>query len=147
MKLPTLPGFDPQAFEKYFKNTGWLMMARVGTLLVKMLTGIAVANYLGSTGNGILNYRMARITFFMAASALGLDSYITRELLQRPQSKNVLLGTAFALRLSSGLLVLPLIYLTYFTINNFADTDPGAPFSYIIIVSLVCVVQAINIID
>src|SRR5690606_556899 len=147
MKLPTLPGFDPQAFEKYFKNTGWLMMARVGTLLIKMLTGMSVANYLGSSGNGILNYPMALITFFMAASALGLDSYITRELLQRPQSKNTLLGTAFALRLSAGLIVLPLIYFTYFVINNLADANPGVPFNFIAIVSFVCVIQSINIID
>ncbi len=147
MKLPTLPGFDPQAFEKYFKNTGWLMMARVGTLLIKMLTGIAVANYLGSSGNGILNYPMALITFFMAASALGLDSYITRELLQRPQSKNTLLGTAFALRLSAGLIVLPLIYFTYFLINNLAGANQGVPFNFIAIVSFVCVIQSINIID
>jgi len=123
------------------------MMARVGTLLVKMLTGIAVANYLGSTGNGILNYPMALITFFMAASALGLDSYITRELLQRPQSKNVLLGTAFALRLTAGFIVLPLIYLSYFVINNLTGTSPGVPFNFIVIVSFVCVIQAINIID
>src|SRR5690606_3186384 len=109
MKLPTLPGFDPQAFEKYVKNTGWLMIARVGTLIVKMLTGIAVANYLGSSQNGMLNYPMALITFFMAASALGLDSYITRELLNKPGSKNVLLGTAFRIRLCAGVLMLPLI--------------------------------------
>lgn len=123
------------------------MMARVGTILIKMLTGIAVANYLGSSGNGILNYPMALITFFMAASALGLDSYITRELLQRPQSKNTLLGTAFALRLSAGLIVLPLIYFTYFVINNLADANPGVPFNFIAIVSFVCVIQSINIID
>jgi len=147
MKLPTLTGFDPQAFEKYFKNTGWLMMARVGTLLIKMLMGIAVANYLGSTGNGILNYPMALITFFMAASALGLDAYITRELLQRPQSKNVLLGTAFTLRLSAGLIVLPLIYFTYFLINSLSDASAGVPFNFIAIVSFVCVIQSINIID
>jgi len=147
MKLPTLPGFDPQAFEKYFKNTGWLMMARVGTLLVKMLTGIAVANYLGSQENGMLNYPMAIIAFFMAASALGLDAYITRELLQRPQSKNLLLGTAFGMRLLTGVVMLPLIYITYFIINALANIKPDVPFDFIAIVSLICVIQSINIID
>jgi O-antigen/teichoic acid export membrane protein len=147
MKLPTLPGFDPQAFEKYFKNTGWLMMARVGTLIIKMLTGIAVANYLGTAGNGILNYPMALITFFMAASALGLDAFVTRELLQRPQSKNVLLGTAFALRLSAGFIVIPLIYLTYFLITGISNTISNIPFNFIAIVSFVCVIQSVNIID
>lgn len=123
------------------------MMARVGTLLIKMLTGIAVANYLGSTGNGILAYPMAIITFFLAASALGLDAYITREILQRPQDKNVLLGSAFRLRVLAGLSVLPLIYFTYFLIQYFAENKPETPFSYLIIVSFVCLLQAINIID
>ena len=112
MKFPALPGFDPEAFNKYFKNTGWLMMARVGTLIIKMLTGIAVANYLGSTGNGILAYPMAIITFFLAASALGLDAYIAREILQRPQDKNVLLGSAFRMRVFAGLM--PLHHYCFF---------------------------------
>lgn len=147
MKFPSLPGFNPDAFDKYFKNTGWLMLARVGTLLVKMLTGIAVANYLGSANNGILAYPMAIITFFLAASGLGLDSYITREILQRPQDKNVLLGSAFRMRILAGVAVLPFIYLTYFLLLNIAENKPEASFQYIAIVSLVCIVQAITIID
>lgn len=147
MKFPALPGFDPEAFDKYFKNTGWLMMARVGTLIIKMLTGIAVANYLGSAGNGILAYPMAIITFFLAASALGLDSYITREILRRPQDKNTLLGSAFGLRVLAGLVALPLIYSTYFLIQKFVENKPEASFDYIVIVSFVCLFQSINIID
>ncbi len=147
MKFPALPGFDPEAFEKYFKNTSWFMMARVGTLVIKMLTGIAVANYLGSSGNGILAYPMAIITFFMAASALGLDAYITREILQRPQDKNTLLGTAFRMRILAGLAALPLIAISYFLIQAFAANKPEAPFQYILIVSFVCILQSITIID
>lgn len=147
MKFPVIPGFEPEAFEKYFKNTGWLMMARVGTLIIKMFTGIAVANYLGSSGNGILAYPMALITFFLAASALGLDAYITREILQRPQDKNVLLGSAFRMRIAAGLIVLPLIYFSYFLLQYFATNKPEASFQYILIVSFVCVLQAITIID
>lgn len=123
------------------------MMARVGTLLIKMLTGIAVANYLGSSGNGILAYPMAIITFFMAASALGLDAYVTREILQRPQDKNTLLGTAFRMRVLAGLSALPLIYISYFLIQSFAENKPEAPFQYLLIVSFVCILQSITIID
>jgi len=147
MKLPSLPGFDPQAFEKYLKNTSWLMIARVGTLAIKMLTGIAVANYLGSFENGLLNYPMAIITFFIAASALGLDAFITRELLQRPQSKNLLLGTAFGMRLISGVVMLPLIYFTYLILSSNSAAQPEVPSNFITIVSFICVIQSINIID
>lgn len=122
------------------------MIARVGTLIVKMLTGIAVANFLGRTENGMLNYPMAIITFFMAASALGLDSYITRELLHKPKSKNVLLGTAFGMRLAAGLVMLPLIYITYFLINQ-GENSSLVPFQFIVIVSFICIIQSVNIID
>src|SRR5690554_4114150 len=147
MKLPTIPGFDPQSFEKYLKNTGWLMLARVGSLIIKMFTTIAVANYLGSEGNGMLNFPMALITFFMATSALGLDAFITRELLQRPADKYRLLGTAFGMRLIAGVAALPLIYLTYFLLITFSGTSVAVPFNFVAIVSLVCLVQAMNITD
>lgn len=123
------------------------MLARIGSLLIKMFTGIVVANYLGSEQNGMLNFPMAIITFFMAASALGLDSYVTRELLHRPQAKNTLLGTAFGMRLLAGLFVLPLIYLSYFLVINFSSPNLGIPFEFIVIVSFVCIIQSINIID
>lgn len=123
------------------------MLARIGSLLIKMFTGIAIANYLGSEQNGMLNFPMAIITFFMAASALGLDSYITRELLHRPQAKNTLLGTAFGMRLLAGLLALPLIYLSYFLVINFSSPNLGIPFEFIAIVSFVCIIQSVNIID
>src|SRR5690606_35894853 len=82
----------------------------------------------------------------MAASALGLDSYITRELLQRPQIKNSLLGTAFAMKLSAGIIILPLIYITYFIVTP-QSGDSLVPFDFIAIVSFVCVIQSFTIID
>lgn len=142
MRIPTLPGFDPEAFQKYLKNTGWLMMARVGSLFIKMvITSFAIPNYLGTEENGMLNYPMTIVTFFMAAAALGLDAYLTRELIHQPDKKDSLLGTAFILRSIAGLLVIPLVFLTYFALS------PAIPFSYIAIASLCCIIQAVNIID
>jgi hypothetical protein len=37
MRIPSIPGFDQQALEKYFKNTGWLLIGRVGSMLVKFV--------------------------------------------------------------------------------------------------------------
>lgn len=148
MKLPSLSGFDAQAFDKYLKNTGWLLMARVGSLLIKMLiTTIAIPNYLGDAQNGILNYPLALISFFMAASTLGTDSLVTRQLLVHPQQHRTILGAAFRLRLLAGLTAIPLIYLTYLLISHFAPEPPAAPLGYVAIVSFVCIAQSFNIID
>src|SRR5690606_16369866 len=94
MKIPSLPGFDPEAFNKYFTNTGWLIMARAGSLFIKMIiTAIAIPNYLGNSLNGVLNYPLVLVTFFMAACTLGMDSFVTRQLLRHPKDQYTILGT------------------------------------------------------
>lgn len=124
------------------------MMARTGALLIKMaVTAWALPNYLGAGQNGILNYPMVLIAFFVAACALGMDSFVTRQLLQTPHRQHVILGTSFRLRLLAGILAVPLIYLTYWFIDGFAPEAPAAPIEYVVIVSFVCVFQSVNIID
>lgn len=148
MEIPALPGFDPDAFRRYVANTGWLMMARVASLFIKMLiTAIALPNYLGSSLNGVLNYPVVLVTFFTAASALGMDSFVTRQLLQQPDRHPVILGTACRLRLLAGLVAIPAIYATYILISHFAEEAPAAPYRYVAIVSLGCLFQAVNVID
>lgn len=148
MKIPALPGFDPDAFRKYFWNTGWLLTARVGSLFLKMLiTAVALPNYLGAAQYGMLNYPLVLVAFFVAIAALGMDSFVTRQLLLEPTRQPQILGTAFRLRLLAGAAVLPLIYLTYLLIEHFADQAPAAPLQYVGIVSLICVFQSVHIID
>ncbi len=144
MKFSAVPGFDQQAFNKYLKNTGWLFLARVGSLGIKILAGIAVANYLGKTQNGLLNYPLVFITFFIAAAALGLDGFITRELLAAPDKKNKLLGTAFRMRLLAGIIIIPLAYLAFIL---FKGKEGDIPVSYILIASCIGLAQSLNIID
>jgi len=145
MKFPAIKGFDEEAFHKYLKNTGWLMLARVGSLIIKILVGFAITNYLGKELNGILNYPTAFTTFFVAAAALGLDGFITRELLRTPEKRNQLLGTAFFLKLAGGLAILPLIYLAWSVLNSHRPVE--TPLSYILIVGLTGITQAFYITD
>lgn len=145
MRLPSIKGFDEEAFNKYVKNTGWLMLARVGSLVIKILVGFAITNYLGKDLNGILNYPTAFTTFFVAAAALGLDGFITRELLRKPEHRDQLLGTAFFLKLIGGIAILPLIYLAYLLWNNLSEIE--TPLTYILIVGLTGITQAFYITD
>src|SRR5690606_38529243 len=148
MNIPSLPGFDPDAFSRYLKNAGWLMVARVGTVFIKMIvTAIVIPNYLGSSHNGELNYPLVLVSFFAAACALGMDSFVTRQLLQQPEKENIILGTAFRLRLIASVVALPLIYATYLLIGHYASEPQAAPLHYILIVSFICVFQSVNIID
>ncbi|PWS28135.1 flippase [Pedobacter yonginense] len=145
MKLPAIKGFDEEAFNKYLKNTGWLMLARVGSLVIKILVGFQISNYLGKNLNGILNFPAAFTTFFVAAAALGLDGFTTRELLRNPEERDRILGTAFWLKLMGGIIIIPLIYFTYILWN--AQKSIETPISYILIVGLTGITQAFYITD
>lgn len=146
MRFPNIPGFDQQAFEKYFKNTGWLLIARVGSMLVKFLiNSVLLSRYLTTAQFGILNYPMAIVTFTAAVAGLGLDGFITRELLNHPERKDSLLGTAFWLRLGAGLLTLPLVCVAYMLLTFVKPLE--TPFAYVLIVAFSSVVQSVNIID
>lgn len=144
MKFPAVPGFDQQAFNKYLKNTGWLFLARVGSLVIKIFAGVQVANYLGANQAGHLNYSLTFVSFFIAAAALGLDGFVTRELLASPEKKNTALGTAFWLRLVAGIFIIPLVYVIYTFLNS---DNQGTPIGYILIASCVGVAQSLNIVD
>jgi O-antigen/teichoic acid export membrane protein len=145
MRIPSISGFDQQALEKYFANTGWLFMARVGSLVIKMLMGIAVANYLGKGAYGLLNYTSSFVAFFIAIAGLGLDTFLTRELASHPARQAKLLGTAFRMRLLSGLVILPLIWAIYLLLTNYIRINVSVEF--LLIVGCTGLAQSLNIID
>ena len=122
------------------------MLARVGGLAIKVIiTNFALSNYLGPERFGILNYPMAIVTFFMAIAALGLDGFVTRELLNSPEKKDTILGTAFRMRLIAGITTLPFLYIVYTVINSHRHLD--TPFSFVLIVGFTSIIQSVNIID
>jgi O-antigen/teichoic acid export membrane protein len=146
MRFPKISGFDQQAFEKYFKNTGWLMAARVGSLAIKFLVNtFALSSYLGSRQFGILNYPAALMALPLALAALGLDGFVTRELLNNPEKKDTLLGTSFWMRLIAGFAAIPLVYVAYLVFNHIKPLE--TPWHYVFIVAFTAVIQSVNIID
>ncbi|GAB3912311.1 flippase [Mucilaginibacter boryungensis] len=142
MRIPNIPGFDQQALEKYFKNTGWLFIGRVGSLLIKMAVSIMVANYLGKATLGVITGGVTYVYLFAAIATLGLDQFIVKELHQYPENRDQILGTSFGMKILAGLCCIPLIWLTY-------QIYPakGTPYNYILIFSSMGVIQAFNVID
>lgn len=142
MRIPSIPGFDQQAFEKYFKNTGWLFVGRIGSLLIKMVVSIAVANYLSRAKLGIITGGVTYVYLFAAVATLGLDQFIVKELHEFPQKRDQILGTSFLMKIAAGLGCVPLIWLAY-------QIYPahGTPYSYVLILSSIGIIQAFNVID
>src|ERR1700749_3760770 len=142
MRIPSIPVFDQQEFQKYFKNTGMLFVGRVGSLAIKFGVSIAVANYLGRSSNGIINGGLAYIYFFSAIATLGLDQFIVKELHQFPDNRDQILGTSFWMKIMAGLCCVPIIYTAYLIYPA-----KGTPYNYILIFSTIGIIQAFTVID
>ena len=119
-----------------------LFIGRVGSLLIKMIVSISVANYLGRSSNGIINGGTVYIYFFSAIATLGLDQFIVKELHQFPDNREQILGTSFAMKVFAGFCCIPLIYLAYLIYPA-----KGTPYSYVFILSVIGIIQAFNVID
>lgn len=144
MKIPAIPGFDQQAFEKYFKNTGWLLFGKILSLVV----GFLIARYLGPIAFGDLSFADAFAAIFAAIGTLGLDSFIVREIIHEPAKRDEILGTSLGLRLIANLSLIPLSVIVYAIFHTYSD-NPAS--SSLMILVLLCasayLFKSFNIID
>ena len=85
-------------FRKYFANTSWLLGERILRMAVLLFVGIYVARYLGPERFGLLSYTLSFVLLFSSLASFGLDDILVRELVQRPEQRNNLLGTVFWLK-------------------------------------------------
>ena len=78
------------------------MLERVILLLTNLGVSIAVARYLGPAEFGIFQYALAFVALFGFLPYLGLDSLVTKRLVEEPGARNEIIGTTLILRLGSG---------------------------------------------
>lgn len=131
-----------QGFLKYFKNTSWLLAEKVLRLLLGLFVGIWVARYLGPEQFGLLSYAQSFVGLFLAFSTLGLDGIVVRELVKNEQSKDVILGTAFFLKLGGALIML----LALFVAIQFTSSDRQTN-DMVFIIAGAAIFQSLNVID
>lgn len=119
-----------------------MFLERIYRLFITFLVGILLVRYLGPEQFGLLSYAISFIGLFSAIGTLGLDSLITRELVNEPEKSYEILGSSFALRIVGALTTFPLIGLALiFTGDDFYTSI------LIYVVSLITIFQSFNIID
>jgi O-antigen/teichoic acid export membrane protein len=143
MNIPTIPGFDPEAFQKYFKNTGWLMLGKILSLFV----GILIAKFLGPHDFGDLSFATSFTAIIAAVGTLGLDSFIIREIIDNPGRRNEILGTSFWMRIVVSVVLIPASVLIYVLFRSNSD-QPGTELTLVItFCASALFFKAFNIID
>lgn len=131
-----------QGFMKYFKNTSWLFGEKILRMIVGIFVGIWVARYLGPEQFGLFSYVQSFVGLFTGIATLGLDGIIIRELVKDESKRDVLLGTAFRLKLIGAFSVLLVLAVAV----NFTSNDRYTNILIFIIASAT-IFQSLNVID
>ena len=131
-----------EGVKRYGANTMWLMSEKLLRIFMGLFVGIWVARYLGPEQFGLLSYAQSFVFLFTAIATLGLDSIVVRELVKDESQRNVLLGTAFTLKLIGSLCILPLLWLGVQFTSNDSYTN-----LLIFIIASGTIFQSFNVID
>lgn len=83
---------------KILKNVFWAVTGKVVTLLSTLVVGIFVARYLGPEQYGLMNYVISIVALFTVFATFGTTEIIIRELAKKELAKEIILGSAFAVR-------------------------------------------------
>lgn len=98
-------------FQKYLKNSSWLISTKILTLSLAFIATAFTARFFGPSNFGQISYAVSIIGIFGFFSTLGIDSMVYRDLLSTPEKKSSIMGTAFILRFIGGALTTLLIIL------------------------------------
>jgi O-antigen/teichoic acid export membrane protein len=143
MKLPSIKGFDEEAFNKYLKNTGWLMFGKVLSLIVNL----AITSYLGPILFGDLSFGLSLVAILAAIGGLGLDTFIIREVIQEPSKRDEILGTSLGLRVITNGLLIPIAVGIYLISHN-VSSNPGESLTLLIaLLAFASFFKSFNVID
>jgi polysaccharide transporter, PST family len=103
-------------------NSGWLLADQALRMGVGLFVGIWVARYLGPTRYGQLNYAVAFVALFGAFATLGMSGVVVRELILKPDDRNAIVATAFALKLIGALVGIGVTLTAALLLNRGDDT-------------------------
>lgn len=131
-----------QGISKYFFNTSWMLLEQVLRLLAGVLVGIYVARHLGPIQFGTFSYAGAFVALFSSIAKLGLDGIVVRELVNHPDHRNEILGTAFWLKVVAGFSAIGIIIGILPWTSNDYETN-----LYILIIASGLIFQSIEIVD
>lgn len=90
-------------FKLIIKNISWLFSEKLLSMFVALITMWVLAKQLGPENFGSLNYLLAIIAMLGPIMALGLNSIVVRELINKPQFNDKIISTVTFFRLFGAL--------------------------------------------
>ena len=134
--------FTITGFRRYFANTSWLIAEKIFRLTVGLFVGVWGARFLGPEQFGTLSYAQAFVGLIGAFATLGMDGIVIKHLVKDDENRDLLLGTAFTLKLLGAMVAVFIISIVTGTTSN-----DNKEVIIITIIASALVFQSLNVID
>ncbi len=111
-----------EGFRRYFKNTGWIFVGKIITMIVAFFVTAYLARYLGPSNYGILSYAISFSGLFSFIASLGIDNILFRELVAHPDEQRKYFGTALMLKFIGAFFAFLLVCVVSAVLNGISLT-------------------------
>jgi len=126
----------------YLSDVVWLGFEKILRLFAGFFVGVWVARYLGAEQFGLFSYVQSLVALFAAIATLGLDSIVVKALVKSKRKRDLLLGTAFVLKLiGATIILLSLAVVMYFQSGDYETNI------MVFFVASSAVFQSFNVLD
>lgn len=120
-----------------------MMGEKVLTMGLAMVVSIVVARYLGPENYGILSYAVSLASLFAIATHMGLSGLVVRELVNKPEKHEELMGTIFGIKFGGALLA----FITFLIFIIATGNTSEAEFWVLLVVSGIILLKPFEIFD
>lgn len=104
-------------------NIGWLLLDKFMRLSIGLLITMWLAQYLGPTQFGQMNFVTSIVAIFAVFATLGLKGVVVKELVNQPTTTFNVLGSAFLLKVLGALVTYALlIAFSFFVLPSTVET-------------------------
>ena len=141
-KVQQALGISPGGWQRYLKNTAWLLGGQAVSLGLSFFIGAWIVRSLGPQDFGVFSYCLSFAGLFSLIAGLGIDGILSRDLVSQPEKRAQLLGSGLAVKAATGFLAWLLA-----TAAAFWLLPAGSGRLVISLIALSYFFQALNVFD
>lgn len=110
-------GWQHAGFQKYLKNTTWLMFSKISSVVISLFVSIYAARSFGPSDFGTLTFVVAFVSI-VGSFTLLIDQILLKMLNNEPARASEILGSAFLIKLINSMVVVVISGIAAFFLES-----------------------------
>lgn len=101
-----------------FGNSMWQIGEKIISMIFSVFVTSIVARYLGTEDYGFVNYIISIVMLFTTFSTLGMEKITIKDIIEKEESEEKILGTSFYIRLIGGIVLIFISQITIYILDE-----------------------------